>query len=813
MASRRADPQISQLWQLPLLLLSFALFAYAAYLFIDPRPGPTPDQKLVSARNLLRAERPVAAIEQLNRILATEKLTQEQLGQTRLMLAEALDQGQKQRNISLPVNHFRIIEQTRLAMATGVKADAAVYRRLGESYEAVDKPTEALENYRRAMTLDAARNVALRKKIITMLLDRGDTGPAKDELETYLADVKLSPAERSWALGEKAQILADAEQYIAARVLLDEAIKLVENNAQAPTPADQAAAGIVQYRYGYVAQKLGQVDDAERHLRLSRDLLTVSHPLDADAALGLGQLYQGKGDTKQAMTFFQDVIVSHPDSKIAPLARLGRGVCRLVLGEDEAGLSDLHDLVGEQQRKPSRAKYKDQLVSALQRGQQLLQSRDNTQGVLELLAYEQQLVGDPNANFFGRLGAVYERRADQVEKSLAQLVAPNQQPERIRRSQQVRDFRVKAGQSYVAYSQKLTLADDSGYGDALWKGVDLFDRAGDVDSVIGTLELFTAERPEDKLAPDALLRLGRAYQAAGLFDKAIEAFQRNQFRYPQSLAASKSGVPLAQAFLAKGPDFYNKAEKTLLAVIDNNPLLTPEAEEFKQALFELAGLYYRTARYEESVGRLEEFTQRYPGDDRVGQLLFLMADSYRKSASLLDVRLAASGPGAVNQIDPKEAADARKQRLGRARELYDRVVDHYKNNPPAGDTDKLYARLAWFYRADCLYDLGDFAGSIPLYEAAASRYEKDPSSLSAYVQIVNAYCALGKEQEARAANERAKWLLRRIPPEAFQQAGAVTLQQQNWEKWLKWSSQSGLWNARDLPIAGLNTGTATAGNQ
>ena len=103
-----------------------------------------------------------------------------------------------------------------------------------------------------------------------------------------------------------------------------------------------------------------------------------------------------------------------------------------------------------------------------------------------------------------------------------------------------------------------------------------------------------------------------------MFDKAIAAFQRNQFRYPNSLAASKSAVPLAQAYIAKGPEAYGKAESVLKSVVENNPLLTPEAEEFKQALFELAQLYYRTGRYEEAVAKLEELTARYPNDERLG---------------------------------------------------------------------------------------------------------------------------------------------------------------------------------------------------
>src|SRR2546421_487572 len=39
-ASARSLRRAAQLWQFPLLLVSIGLFGYAAYLFIDPKPGP-----------------------------------------------------------------------------------------------------------------------------------------------------------------------------------------------------------------------------------------------------------------------------------------------------------------------------------------------------------------------------------------------------------------------------------------------------------------------------------------------------------------------------------------------------------------------------------------------------------------------------------------------------------------------------------------------------------------------------------------------------------------------------------------------------
>ncbi|MGE5609853.1 MAG: tetratricopeptide repeat protein, partial [Bacillota bacterium] len=268
-----------------------------------------------------------------------------------------------------------------------------------------------------------------------------------------------------------------------------------------------------------------------------------------------------------------------------------------------------------------------------------------------------------------------------------------------------------------------------------------------------------------------------------------------QFRYPKSLAASKSGVPLARAYIAKGPEYYGKAEGVLRAVVENNPQITPEAEEFREALWELANLYYRTKQFELAIARLEELVQRYPNDPRMGQLLFLMAGSYRASAMALDERIAAAKATAAAtkpSIDLAEATQARADRLGRAKDLYGRVIGHYRGAGAVGEPDQLYLKLSFFYQADCMYDLGDYVEAIRLYGDAAFRYQDDVMALGAYVQIVNANVVLGRVEEAKAANERAKWMFRRMPPDAFS-GDSYGMSKSRWEQWLKWSGESGLW--------------------
>jgi tetratricopeptide (TPR) repeat protein len=763
-------------------LSSLGLFGYAAYLFIDPKAGPTVAEKIVGASSFVKVGRAEAGIEQLNKLLDTNKLDREQEAQVHLALAAALDAAQREARLSIPANHLRIIEQIRIGLAQGAKPDAEVYRRLGESYDAIDRPAEALDSFRKAMALDPERSIALQRKVIDLQLSRNDVGPAETGLDEYLRDARLSDAERAWAIGEKAQLLIDRSQYAEAKSLLAQSLKLDSN------PLNQ---GQVNYRLGYCAWRMGDAAEAERLLRVAREQFKIRHPLDADAAYALGKIYEGRRDPKTAGSFFQDILTTHPDAKVATLARLGRAISRVQTGSDDAAMIDLKELVAEVSTKESRKVHAAAVVAGLREATNLLTTRSKYDLALESLAYEQELTPEPAASFFSRLGVVYERRAEQLDK----LADAGNAADRIKKAQQVREMRNKAGDAYVAFSRSLTITDDGGYGDALWKGIELYDRAANLQSVMSALDLFVAERPLDPLAPEALRRLGLAYQAAGLFDKAVAAFQRNQFRYPQSLAASKSAVPLAQAYMSKSPESYNKAESVLRSVIENNPLLTPEADEFKQALFELAQLYYRTNRFEESVARLEELCERYPNDERMGQLLFLMGDSYRKSAAMLDVRLAlaSSDKQPAATADGAEATAAKRERLGKAREMYDRVVDLYRaSTSPQTDTDKLYLKLAHFYRADCLYDLGSYDDAIRAYDAAAFRYQEDPSALAAYVQIVNSYCALGKVEEAKTANERAKWLLRRMPQESFTD-GSFAMPKAYWEQWLKWTSASGMW--------------------
>jgi len=779
MQSGQSPIRLSQLWQWPLFLFSIALFSYAAYLFIDPQGGPTVPQRLAAARSLLDQERADAAIEVLNALLNESKVKAEQRGAAHILLGEALELAQRLRRLNIPINHQRIIEQTRRGMDLGIAADSATHRRLAESYQALGRYSEAIYHYGQAAALEPRSALMWQRRVIELQLAREENDAALASIDEYLKHPELASSERAWAMGEKARVMVDGGSFAEAGKLLESAMQL------APQESER---GQLSYWLGYCQWKLGQLAEAERLMRVARDLLRVQHPLDADAAYALGRIRQEQKDYAGASSFYAAVLQSHLDSRWAPFARLGRAICRIAVGDDDAGLKDLEDLVrliGERQSLPAR--LRQQAIEELQAAMTILSTRGNYVGALEVLAYERELRPTPPPDFFERLARVYEKRAEQIDMVAADL------PGADRRKVEVRELRVKAAEAHVALARALTLTDDRGYGQALWKAIELFDRAGDLARQVAVLETFTNERPDDPMAPDALLKLGQSYHALHQYDRAVSAYRRNQFRYPKSLAASRSGVPLARAYVAQGAEFYPKAEEALLAVVENNPQITPDAVEFREALWELVNLYCWTGRYELAVARTEEMAQRYPDEPRMGQMLFLMADSYRKSAGVLEERIAAARAATTRPaLDLSEAAAARSQRLQRAEELYAQASEWYRAHAPTRDIDRLYMKLAYFYRGDCAYDLGKYEEAIRLYGDAAFRYQEDALALTAYVQIVNANVALGKTEEAKAANERAKWMLRRMPQEAFTEATGG-MSRAYWEQWLKWSGESGLW--------------------
>jgi tetratricopeptide (TPR) repeat protein len=767
MYSGGARRRLAHLWQLPLLLFALILFVCASWLFVNARPKITLNQKLSPAREMLRNDRPDAAVESISRLLAAERFEPASEGQIHLLLAEAVDASQKQRRQSVAANHVRIIEQTQIALAQGVKPTGEIHRRVGEAYEALNKPVEAVSQYRQAIAMDPPRAIRLQRKVIDLQLATSDWAPAEASLDAYLAVAEITDAERAWAKNAKAQLLIDRGQFVEARRLLDEA--LADDNTE-------LAQAETRYRLGICAWKLGNAKDAEKLLREARGSFRGQHPLDADAAFALGNITQERGDAAAAIAFFDAVIKDFPDASVAPLAKLARGLCLIQKGTDDAGTAEL--VAVARSASSAGSALHDPALAALRKASQILSLRGNHQAAIELLAQEQALEPAPTSGFFSRLATAYEKRAEQIEQSIADAAAT----EKVRREQLFREFCMKAGDANLACSRSLSAAGDKGYAEPLWKAIDLFARGGASSNAVTALEMFVSERAADPIAPAALLRLAATYESAAQADKAISAYQRLQGGYAQSPEAVKAAVPLAMLYIAQGPQKFSNAESVLSAVKPNDP-------GYARALFELGSLSQRMGKFDDAIARLEQFLARFHNDEHSGEAMFLAAECHRGSAEQVNVQLA-SATASADGTDPagmNSAAATKKLHLSKAFDLYASAGERYGSAPPTREIDQRYQKLSALRRADCAYELGNFPESIRLYEAAAARFAEDPVALAANVQIVNAYSAMGKVDEARAANVNVRAVLSRMPQGAFA-SGGLSISKAYWEQWLEWAA-------------------------
>jgi TolA-binding protein len=308
-----------------------------------------------------------------------------------------------------------------------------------------------------------------------------------------------------------------------------------------------------------------------------------------------------------------------------------------------------------------------------------------------------------------------------------------------------------------------------------------------LSGVTVAVDSFVAANRTNALAGDVSLRLAAAQQATGSIAPATARLQRIAADFPRTPIAARASLALAQLAAVKSPADVGNMEKLLLSIVARDSAAAED--EHKQASFLLADLYARTGRHEQAIAFLEAYASRYANDARAMEISFLLAECHRDIVPTTE-RLAsasvADGPAGAADITA-----SRKDHLLKAKRLFDEVIGR-DGSSNLREADRNFIKVAHFHRADCVYELGAYADAIPLYEAAAKRYEGDSSALAAHVQIVNSYCALGNRKEAKTANERAKALVAKLPADALANDG-LKMPKAYWEQWLKWTSVADAW--------------------
>lgn len=631
-----------------------------------------------------------------------------------------------------------------------------------------------------------------RRKLVRLAVARNLEDPKRNFEKTLGLLVELASQpnidadEAAWTLARQGELLLGVGRGEEAITKLLREMQLLPGL----TPQSEAELREILGR-AYVAQDA--TAEAARQYERVAELADPVSERHARAMVALGRMHQASGQLEQAKDNYA-AAMEHSEGSTAYLEALaGRASVVGAMGDDDAAMADYAELIeklpkGERTGALSAEALADGLME--QHTDRLAANRTREALRYATLAESLYEADKVPSTVKLALAASNRRLADElmgrpVLDDTGRAAAPSKPVDSVTREEAKRCY-LAAGRNYAAHAYDVVIEDVESASRSRWLSADSFDLAGDVEEATKAFASYLQGAPgQDPRRQQAKYRLARLYQstedytsAAGLYLELLEE-RRNAEERGGMVWAARSIVPLAQCLLAdKDPSNDANAEQELRSVLSGREF-TPQAEEFRDALVELGRYYYESGKYPLAIERLTEGTERFPNDPEIDRIRFRLADSDRLSAAEIAEALTRAMPRAQRE----DLEKTRRQRLRDAVGLFESVRDALMARQELGSVEKIMLRNSAFYLGDCAYELEDYEGAISAYDAARQRYDADPASLVALVQIVNAYVHQGEWAKAVTANERARQHLAKFPEEVWADP-RLPMDKRHWERWL-----------------------------
>lgn len=807
-----------QLWQMPALLLGLMLFVGGIVMVIRDRKLPDYGSYIQQAQQLLNdldLESAEKVLDEVGNVVET--LSPELQSQYALLRGDLVYRTDRKHDWNNPTNLQMVVDLYEKAESLGQKLDEEHQAAMGHSLIGLRKYDQGLKR------LDGTQNhqpdVELLSKVLQRLVDQpqatlASVRPLMDRLSQEL-DKQKDPASRRareiWLARLQAQYrLRDEPAERVLPGLLQTTVRLADQGG------DQDLASLYWLlAKGY--QGLKEDARARDYFVLARDRVRSTEPqaeeIKAQSLVGVGQTLLSLAGAKpslkvleQALDQFTKADTEYRSASAHMPALMGRADCQARLGQHDIALDyydqAIHELAKDENDPAAAAKLETvikqilaQVQSALNGNQ--LELAQRYVDVWDRLYREKERSADillPLAQIHDRLARKKIKEAQQAgpHDALGQKLA-------VEAGKELE----QAGDLYVEHSGRMVASDVLAYANSLWLAGDAYEECRHWKKAIDVLGQINRTLPGDPRLPEALLRLGLAYMADGQYTPAVDLFKRLVDQHAQTPSAYGSYVPLARCYVVAGQ--INDAKRILRYVVTDHPALGPQSQEYRQALIELGQLLVRQGEYEAALTKLEEAVQRYGQGSAGLSLQFQLAETYRQSIGAIDQSLSqdqvSSAPGRQQALSAE-----RIRRLETAQKLYGQVIQIAENRADRHleELERIYYRNAYFYRADCAYDLGRlglkdrFEQAVLLYDLAARRFDQEPSSMMALAQIVNIYCELGRFPQAKVANDRAREQLRRLPENAFD-APNLPMNREHWDQWLQWAAKLNFFDSKSPP--------------
>lgn len=744
-------------WQLPLLIASvLALSAGVSRQVARYRPVSF-EEHLKRVAVLREANALGRAATYIKYLLSRPERPAAERGELYRLYAQVAYQAESSATAHGEANTRAIIRNMQQAREEGAALAASDWYALGEAYRWAGQWTESIDALGKALEAGMTPADAIRRKIVELrLATTAPTDPKNvSDIAAVLSAADSSPENFVWATDLTVDRLLSAGR-------ADEALKLVKQaEARGGEPDARQS---VRYLEALCLRAMGRTDEAEALLRRIREEWTKRDDLWARAGWLLGRLQQEDDRPQMALAFYEEVLRSFASGEMKWACEQGRAECLARLERFEAAREAFSGLI-EQRGAWERSRY----VNAGAVRSALIVIAERLRGAGEYEASNDyyrlglKLAGTDSAaqraHYTGQLAANCRSLGVQARDASDARVAAQ--------------WFAEAGRLNLARSEIET--QERFQAEALEAAAEDFDAAGRTDEMIRALTKLVARHPTNVRRSAGMFRLAQALEAQGRYAEAAASYQEIMTVYRRLPDALSSMVPLARCLIRQGGDRAQRGVAILTEIVDDlgpEEIFTPRAMEYREALFELAEYYTQADpvripnRDELAISRLEDALALYPDAAEAPKLLFLLGESYRRSAG----RLRESLKKELDARTREESARAADDRLRRAVDAYERIVARLagQDGSALSESERLYLRCSYLYRADCLFELGDYAAAADGYREAQWRYEADPSAVSAGVQLYHCFVRLGNANEARMALARLGWLLKKLPESAFE---------------------------------------------
>jgi len=786
-------PSWNRLWQAPVLVGGALLLVLGIVRSVATTPDPSLDPLLDGAEALIEAQRYEEAIGVLNTrvypwVSRPEGARESERIRYHIAKARAIGLGQKAAGFSIDANHENVIREYARAEEIGAVLGADDLVRLAHAHLGLGNAELALAQAERLGDEHAGRRLELQRAVVGRLLDRAvpDREQASGVLADMLVDPALSPEDTVWAL-ERSSILRLEQGYV------DETITRILRAMPRLKRAGVSGRSRLHLILSRSYLRTGALEESRRHVGFAEDLASPADAHYPGIMLVRANLEDVAGNTRAARDLYSDIVSAHSRERVYPLALLGLGETEALLGEPELAMEAYRSLVEHYgalgiESEPSRERITRSLSA---RVDEALSSGEALDAIAYTEIAERLYTGGREVppEVLEMSTRAHTARAEQLLGAPIHETRTLLELDPSTRAEVQRHLLIAASNARV-HAERFVVDDIETFADSLWRAADLFDRAGDHREAIQAFRTYADTLTSDDRHAEARFRLAEALRSTGEFEEAAAIYQKliedraGMLGAEVGIYADESLVPLAQAYLYdEDPGNDAEAEQLLERALDGSSDV--ETELYRSALLELAEHYDATGRAERAIERYEEYASRYQGDARTAGVVYKLADAHRRLANRIE-----------STLDEPMPAARRTDRVSGVRRHRERAIEHYEHAIEAlsalgvretGLYEATALRNAYFYLADCHYDLGRYDEAIRRYDIAKDRYAQDPASLVAMIQIVNAYLERGQLDRARTANERAERFYNSMPSEVWDDPD-LPMDRADWERWLSSSS-------------------------